>query len=829
MSIQAVIDSITAARVPTDKDSYELFRRNVHVPSGDGNGRVRLSILDVQTCSEPVNTLLLLHGFAANSYWWRQQLPALARRNRVIVIDARGNGHSQHADSGYTVEQLADDAAAVLNECGVTGPVIVAGHSTGGFVATEFAVRYSQRTDRVILVATPATFSGNATIRTANLVMMLPELFFRIGQPLYELDPRGQASLLGLKRLFRNSLLKWDGSSKFPQVTRPALVIYGQRDVLFPGDAYTRVVDLLPDAEAVNIGVSKHQVTLERPHATLRAMLRFIDPAEQLRADWRTPAESTASVHLLPTRPWLVRYEGNQEPDVLRARVPVARLLAYTAEHSGGRTAVQYGRQTFTYRALDQESNRFAQALLAQGITAGDRVLIRLPNLPHLPVAFFGTLKLGATAVLLDPGASPATFDVVARRTGARACVLPEPEAAVAESSRIPTRIYTSLEDYAPETLRVRRRIAYSGRGDNHLPPLEMAGGLRWSPLLTAADPLAPEAPDDRSGSATAVILAHNADGHLATFSSANLIAATLQLDAWFDHLQVGRERILTTLPFCHAFGLSYGLLLAVQKAACMVLSDALDIDSILEQLPRMKPTLMIGRANDYRQMMRRPTLGRQMPDPRPLCVTSGEALSVDDAEAFIRLTRAPLMEVYGLGDCLHVAFANPVDRIRLGAAGVPLPDTEVRLVDVDAGQPRPLTEVGEIWLRGPQIAATAVDDDGWLHTGDLGAMDPEGYFHLMGSLDDVWRAPDGTRVYLRDVVEVLDEIAEVDDVAVVGRDDGLTGYVTLQHGRAIDSAGLLGYCRRRLPASHVPHQIHILDSLPRDAGGTLDRSALTP
>ncbi|HFE67427.1 MAG TPA: alpha/beta fold hydrolase, partial [Chloroflexi bacterium] len=127
MGLSAVIDSIRASDVAQTTDSMELYRTAVFVPSGFAEPPVRLSVLDVPPHQPGGETLVLLHGYAANSSWWRPQIPALAQENRVIALDARGNGLSAQPETGYTTEQLADDVAAVLDDLGVTEPVIVAG------------------------------------------------------------------------------------------------------------------------------------------------------------------------------------------------------------------------------------------------------------------------------------------------------------------------------------------------------------------------------------------------------------------------------------------------------------------------------------------------------------------------------------------------------------------------------------------------------------------------------------------------------------------------------------------------------------------------------
>jgi long-chain acyl-CoA synthetase len=380
---------------------------------GEG-GPVRLSVVDVGP-EQPERTLVLVHGFAGTSAWWRYQMEALMDRHRLIALDLRGHGWSGRPAGGYRLAQLAADIAAVLDALPVRSPVVAAGHSVGGFVAAELALRYPERVGALILIATPVRIRRQDLPWPARIAVRVPYALAPLLQRLYTLHPKGRrdnAYLRGLKQLFSADVLNWDGEARLPQVTQPALVITGDRDFAFPGLAYTRVAELISRAEHVNVGVSKHQVLLERPKAVVRAIERFLQappaPGAAWQPQWRSENDAVDSIALLRERPWVARYETGV-PDLLDVpRVPLTRLLDTAARRHGLRQAVRRGAQVVTYRRWRLDSGRLANALRALGLAPGEHVALALPDGPALAVAFYGVLRAGGVAALLPPGLAPA-------------------------------------------------------------------------------------------------------------------------------------------------------------------------------------------------------------------------------------------------------------------------------------------------------------------------------------------------------------------------------------------------------------------------------------
>jgi long-chain acyl-CoA synthetase len=220
-------------------------------------------------------------------------------------------------------------------------------------------------------------------------------------------------------------------------------------------------------------------------------------------------------------------------------------------------------------------------------------------------------------------------------------------------------------------------------------------------------------------------------------------------------------------------------------------------------------------------------------------CLSGGAPLPVELHEAFERLTRARLLECYGLTEASAITHMNPLHGRRgAGSVGAPLPNTDARVVDPANGVELAADQVGELMIKGPQVMAHYWGESpgdvlraGWLPTGDLAAMDGEGFFHIVGRQEDVIRLPEGV-VYARDVEEVLYENNQVLEAAALGSVDAdgaplVKAYVVLRPRARLTSEELINFCQHRLAPHAVPASIEFRLELPRSATGKLVRSLL--
>jgi long-chain acyl-CoA synthetase len=861
MTLSAILDSIGAAALSSTHRNLDFYRKDIQVPD-PSFGPVRLSVLDVAP-DQPQKTVVLLHGFAASSAWWYSQIESLAFYHRVIAIDLRGHGRSARPKGGYTIAQMVADTAAVLDALEIQDPVALAGHSVGGFIATDFALRYPKQVSHLVLVATPVAIRRGSLPLLARIIMYTPDAIMQAVQPLYELDPRGRgtAFLLGIKKLYHHDMTRWNGEEKFPAISQPALVIIGDKDYAFPEADYTRVAELIPQAERIHIGASKHQVPLERPKAVLRAIQRFIqpDPTTHFLPSWRSENDGVDSLRLLVERPWVARYD-RYVPDTLHIpKVPLTRLLDLSVERFRDRPAIRYRRQRLTYAELQAETWRFARAAAHAGLGPGDRLLLLLPNLPHLVVAFYGTLRLGATVVFANPGAPLQETIQQANQTGVKILVstieLLEAAHQIQNQSDIQAVIFCTEQDYERPS-RWGRRAGKSKQKTTEpvVNPLgwdaqldfrwiEWLGGPFFEASPESTQPF--EAGENISAElATAAILftaGTTASPRGVRLSHFNLVANALQFGAWFSDARFGKERILTGVPFWHAYGLGQGINLPVFLGACITLPQSLSPADVCSALWQEQSDLfvatprLIQNLNDLPQL--KSAYSRNSQSRKPVCLSAAAALPVEVKETFERLTRIQVMEGYGLSEASQMTHANPVLANRTGSIGLPLPGTEVQVVDLQTKKPLPYGQIGELWVRGPQVmqgylteppaSQEVLDEHSWLHTADVARMDDDGYFQILGRCQDMWFDNQAGAVFPRDVEEAIYELPQVSEVVVTAIQGEPVAFVCLHPEKQLSETELRAFCQRRLPSSHQPHRVIFVPELPHNFLGKVPTNQL--
>jgi long-chain acyl-CoA synthetase len=323
------------------------------------------------------------------------------------------------------------------------------------------------------------------------------------------------------------------------------------------------------------------------------------------------------------------------------------------------------------------------------------------------------------------------------------------------------------------------------------------------------------------------------------------------QVRHWMPDAQHGREVILSVLPLSHAYGVTDCLNLPVALAGSVVLLPTVRIDEILQAIKRYHPSIFPGIPSLYLAIENYPKVRSYGVGSIRICVSGSAPLPVEVQEAFEKLTRGRLVEGYGLTEASPATHANPLKgERRVGSIGIPLPGTQARIVDLKSGEPLPPGEVGELLIRGPQVMqgywqmpeeTAQVLKDGWLHTGDLAAMDEDGFFSIIERKKDlILSGP--YNVYPRDVEEVLYEHPKVLEAAVVSTpmagSNGIDGngaapspfikaVVVLKRGEKATADELLALCRERLDAYQVPKQIEFRTELPKNIVGKVLRRLL--
>ena len=528
-------------------------------------------------------------------------------------------------------------------------------------------------------------------------------------------------------------------------------------------------------------------------------------------------------------RPWLRHLDY---PDIA-----VWQLLARTAARFPGRPALRfYGRRT-SYRELMAAVERFARSLLAHGLRPGDRVALVLPNAPQMVIAYYGALRAGAVVVPTNPLYTPREFGVQMKDAEPRFIVALDLVAPrLKDAAEGATLIATRIRDYLPPVLGLLQGLREKGP---ELPPgvlplerLLAEGGRGELPPSAGGDELAVlQYTGGTTGVPKAAMLSHR-----------NLVANAMQAEAWMPAYRPGEERVLAVLPFFHVFGMTVALNLGILTGAEIDLVPRFSPAETAKEVRRFRPTLFPGAPAMYQAVAESPAVERSGIRSIRYCISGSAPLPAEVQERFERITGGVLVEGYGLTEASPVTHCNPLEgERRPGSVGLPFPDTQQRILDPDdPGRELGPGEVGELAVRGPQVMlgyyhqpseTSAVLQDGWLRTGDLGTIDEDGFCRIVDRKKDVIIVS-GFNVYPREVEEVLLRHPGVREAVVVGvpderRGQAVRAVVVPWPDRRPTAAELEAYCRERLAGYKTPHQFDLREELPRTAIGKVLRRVL--
>lgn len=546
-------------------------------------------------------------------------------------------------------------------------------------------------------------------------------------------------------------------------------------------------------------------------------------------------------------RPWL-RFYDEGVPEVVD--IPDCTMVEFfnraVSEHPQG-VAISYFGNKITYGELGQMVDRFAVALSRIGIGPGDRVALILPNIPQYPIAHFAVMKLGATLVPTNPLYVERELEHQLNNSEAETVVtvdLVYPRLANIRD-RIPVKniLVTGVQEYLPFFLRLLYPLKAMKEGrwvkverapGVHLFKDLMDEDYRTEPPNATVDLDAPAMllyTGGTTGISKGAILTHR-----------NFVANTIQVRSWYSNVDQKDECILCALPFFHSYGLTTCLHLSVFLKSTMVLiPNPRDIKAILKAVQKNRCTLFSGVPTLYVAINNFPDVKQYDLSSVKACVSGGAPLPIEVARKFEALTGGRLVEGYGLSETSPVTHVNPLQGKRKeGSIGVPIPNTDAKVVDPETRQPVPLGEVGELAVKGPQVMkgywklpeeTQKVLRDGWLFTGDMAKMDEDGYFYIVDRKKDMIIAG-GYNIFPREIEEVLYEHPKVLEAAVVGVPDEYRGetvkaFVVPKPGETPNEEELIRHCKERLAAFKVPKLVEFRNELPKSNIGKVLRRVL--
>ena len=558
---------------------------------------------------------------------------------------------------------------------------------------------------------------------------------------------------------------------------------------------------------------------------------------------------------------WLRYYDAETPHTLSYPAVALDRFLDDAARNYPDRTAITFvlqyalgervliGRK-LSYRHLREQVDRMAAALAAMGVRKGDRVGVMLPNSPQFVVAFYAAMRLGAIVVNVNPTYTAPELQHQLSDSGAETLVLlnlflPRLRVAQAELPQLKRVIVATIDDTLRFPFNALVRRAQRKQPDwTEVTPDGMT--FRFADLLAGYPPTPPQverAPDDvalfqYTGGTTGVPKA-------AMLTHRNLVANTLQAGAWLHSGPQGNERMMCAIPFFHVYGMTVGMNLSIALAAEMIIvPNPRPIEQVMRVIQRERATLFPGVPAMYIGIINYPAIAQYDLTSVHACISGAAPLPMEVQERFGAITGGRLVEGYGLTEASPITHCNPLlGQRKPGSIGVPLPDVEAKIVDLETNQPIPhgSADAGELLVRGPMVmkgywnrpedTAACLDSDGWLHTGDIAAIDADGYFAIVDRKKDMIIAS-GYKVLPREVEEVLYTHPAVQEVAVAGVPDRYRGetvkaYIVPKDGAQPTEAELIAHCRARLAPYKIPRQIEFRTELPKTAIGKVLRRML--
>jgi long-chain acyl-CoA synthetase len=543
----------------------------------------------------------------------------------------------------------------------------------------------------------------------------------------------------------------------------------------------------------------------------------------------------------MDARPWHRFYDEGIPPSLTFQDLTLPQWLEQAASRYPRQPAIIFAGGHLNYQQLEDQVNRLATGLAAMGVGRGTKVAIQLPNLPQFVIAYYGIQRAGAVAVPTNPTYTPREIEHQWTDAGCSVAILTDyiyAHRVAAIRDRLPIRQYVVAS--IPEYLPFPARLLAPRKLERQSPPLAArvrpAANLHHFRRLIAATRPAPPpltiGMDDLStllytGGTTGVSKG-------AALTQRNLSYNVQQLRAWFARAEEGKETMLGVLPFFHSYGLTVSLNLGVVIAAANVLiPNPRDLATLMKSVLRYRVTLFPAVPASYQAICNYPGVEQLDLSSVKLCNSGSAPLPVEVLRRFEELTGAKISEGYGLTETSPVTHSNPLHGTRKpGSIGVPLPDTDAKIVDAADGATEKATdEVGELLIRGPQVMGgywQQPDDtarvlrDGWFYTGDLARIDADGFCFIVGRKKDMILCS-GFNVYPDEVDRVLMSHPAILEAATIGLPDERRGetvksFVVLRNGADLSAEETVAYCRENLAPYKVPRAVEFRDALPRSS-----------
>ena len=560
-------------------------------------------------------------------------------------------------------------------------------------------------------------------------------------------------------------------------------------------------------------------------------------------------------------KPWLKNYEEGVPATIAYPDIPLHQILAETARKYPNNTATIFGNVVeplgnmlldakMTYREIYDLTKRFAAVLQQLGVKKGDRVALYLPNCPQFVIAYYATLMCGGIVVPCNAAYVARELQHQLNDSGAETIVSLSLMYPTVKKIRAETPlkqvIVTNIKEYFPGLLKFLFTLAVEKKEGHYQDISGDADTYGFQDLLASA--AAEPTPVEVGPKDTAVLMYTGGTTGIskgAELTHGNMLANAIQTRHWFTVSEKGKETLLTALPLFHSYGMTtcmnHGVLIG---GAMLLIPNPRVLIHTLKSINKHRPTMFTGVPAMYVAINNYPEISKFDVSSIKACISGAAGLPVEVQEKFEAITGGKLVEGYGLSEASPVTHANPVfGQNKIGTIGVPFPDTEARVVDVETGEKGlPPGEVGELVIKGPQVMKGYWNNPeetantlrkGWLHTGDIARMDEEGYFQIVDRKKDMILGAGGYNIYPREVEDVLYQHPKVLEAAVAGipvgleRGERVKAYIVLKPGETATEEEMIAFCRENMARYKVPKFIEFRESLPKTMVGKILRRVL--
>ncbi|RHW36843.1 long-chain fatty acid--CoA ligase [Lysinibacillus yapensis] len=502
--------------------------------------------------------------------------------------------------------------------------------------------------------------------------------------------------------------------------------------------------------------------------------------------------------------------------------ISLYEMLERTTNKFSNHPAVSFNGAKMTYSGLLDNVKRCAASLQQIGIKKGDRVALMLSNCPEYVIAYYGILRAGGIVVQINPRLTSRELGIILKDSGSKLIFVLDSVAdivfSVYDQCPLETIIKVNPINQTSSEFQHYLQTDSSNLQPVHINPDDDLAILQYTGGTT--------------GVSKGVMLTHS-----------NLVANVRQQDEMFkDSLVHGKEVVLGVLPLFHVYAMTVVMNLSLFQGSCIVLLENFQTDQVLNAIKEEKVTRFAGVPTMYIALNSHPEIENYGLDQIKVFQSGGASLPAEVIRSFDNRASAYVLEAYGLTESSPAAIAFPPKPNRkIGSVGLPLPWTEVKIMDIETGTTElPVGHEGELILKGPQIMkgywgmreeTEYALRDGWLYTGDIAKMDHDGYIYIVDRKKDLILAS-GFNVYPREIEEVLFEHPAILEAAVVGvkddyRGENVKAYILLKDGFDVTEKDIIDFCKTSLVNYKVPRIIEFVDELPKTQVGKISRVAL--